>query len=133
MSIYSDFQEIKDNSDIDGSMPIAIASSLKDKYDIKFSKNRFDNCKVMLTFNVPCYELPNLMSIDMDIWVMHTFGSSIEEFFKNIISDDIILYLVDCKYTKAQQIDFEKISINFYFEYYKQPKNILQPGPTVYG
>lgn len=133
MSIYSDFQEIKDNSDIDGSMPIAIASSLKDKYDIKFSKNRFDNCKVMLTFNVPYYELPNFMSIDMDIWVMHTFGSSIEEFFKHIISDDINLYLVDCKYTKAQQIDFEKISINFYFEYYKQPKNILQPGPTVYG
>lgn len=133
MSIYSDFQEIKNNSNIDGSMPIAIASSLKDKYDIKFSKNRFDNCKVMLTFNVPYYELPNFMSIDMDIWVMHTFGSSIEEFFKNIISDDIILYLVDCKYTKAQQPDFQKISINFYFEYYKQPKNILQPGPTVYG
>lgn len=133
MSIYNDFQEIRDNSNIDDSMPLAIASSLKDKYDIKFSKNRFDNCKVMLTFNVPYYELPNLMSIDMDIWVMHTFGSSIEEFFKNIISDDIILYLVDCKYTKAQQLDFEKISINFYFEYFKQPKNILQPGPTVYG
>ena len=133
MSIYNDFQEIRDNSNIDDSMPLAIASSLKDKYDIKFSKNRFDNCKVMLTFNVPYYELPNFMSIDMDIWVMHTFGSSIEEFFKNIISDDIILYLVDCKYTKAQQLDFEKISINFYFEYFKQPKNILQPGPTVYG
>jgi hypothetical protein len=133
MSLCSNFQEIKGNSDINGSMPIAIASVLKDKYDIQFSKNRFDNCKVMLTFNVPCYELPNLMSIDMDIWVMHTFGSSIEEFFKNIISDDIILYLVDCKYTKAQQIDFEKISINFYFEYFKRPKNILQPGSTVYG
>lgn len=133
MSIYNGFQEIRDNSNIDDSMPLAIASTLKDKYDIKFSKNRFDNCKVMLTFNVPYYELPNLMSIDMDIWVMHNFGHSIEEFFKNIISDDIILYLVDCKYTKAQQMDFEKISINFYFEYFKRPKNILQPGPTVYG
>lgn len=133
MSIYNDFQEIRDNSNIDDSMPLAIASSLKDKYDIKFSKNQFDNCKVMLTFNVPYYELPNFMSIDMDIWVMHTFGQSIEEFFKNIISDDIILYLVDCKYTKAQQMDFEKISINFYFEYFKRPKNVLQPGPIVYG
>lgn len=38
MSIYSDFQEIKDNSDIDGSMPIAIASVLKDACGIKFSE-----------------------------------------------------------------------------------------------
>lgn len=133
MSIYNGFQEIRDKSNIDGSMPLAIASSLKDKYDIKFSKNRFDICKVMLTFNIPYYELPNFMSIDMDIWIMQEFGHSIEEFFKNIISDDINLYLVDCKYSKAQQIDYQKISINFYFEYFKQFKNALPPGPTVYG
>ena len=136
MSIYNDFQEIRDNSDIDGSMPLAIASSLKDEYDIKFSKNRFDNCKVMLTFEIPLYEFSDLrMGIDLDIWIMQNFGNSIKEFFKNIISDDIDLYLVDCRYTKSQcnLMSFDKQSINFYFEYFKRFKNTLPPGPTVYG
>ena len=117
-------------------MPLAIASSLKDEYDIKFSKNRFDNCKVMLTFEIPLYEFSDLrMGIDLDIWIMQNFGNSIKEFFKNIISDDIDLYLVDCRYTKSQcnLMSFDKQSINFYFEYFKRFKNALPPGPTVYG
>jgi len=138
MSIYSDFQEIKNNSDIDGSMPIAIASLLKDEYGIKFSKNRFNNCKVMLTFGLPLYDFPDLnlhSCMDVDIWIMHKFGDSIKEFFKNIISDDIDLYLVDCRYSKGQYSPmlFDTESVNFYFEYFKRFKNQLPPGPTVYG
>ena len=137
MSIYNDFQEIKDNSDIDGSMPIAIASTLKDEYGIKFSRNRFNNCKVMLTFEIPLYEFSDfrIAGIDVDIWIMRNFSNSIKEFFKNIISDDVDLYLVDCRYSKGQcnLMSFDKQSINFYFEYFKQFKNALPPGPTVYG
>ena len=136
MSIYSDFQEIKDNSDIDGSMSIAIASLLKDKCGIKFSRNRFNNCKVMLTFNIPLYEFSDFRGgIDADIWIMHKFGNSIKEFFKNIISDDMDLYLVDCRYSKGQYspISFDTESVNFYFEYFKRFKNQLPAGPTIYG
>lgn len=136
MSVYSDFQEIKDNSDIDGSMPIAIASLLKDEYGIKFSRNRFNNCKVMLTFKLTLYDFPNFHGgIDVDIWIMQKFGNSIKEFFKNIISDDVDLYLVDCRYSKGQcnLMSFDTESINFYFEYFKRFKNALPPGPTVYG
>lgn len=137
MSIYNDFQEIKDNSDIDGSMPIAIASTLKDEYGIKFSRNRFNNCKVMLSFEIPLYEFSDfrMAGIDVDIWIMRNFGNPIKEFFKNIISDDVDLYLVDCRYDKGQYnlMSLDKQSINFYFEYFKQFKNALPPGPTVYG
>lgn len=128
MSIYSDFQEIKDNSDIDDSMPIAIASLLKDEYGIKFSKNHFNNCKVTLTFSLPLYEFPDFRGgMDVDVWIMHKFGGSIKEFFKNIISDDIDLYLVDCRYSKGQYnlMSFDTQSVNFYFEYFKQFKNSL--------
>lgn len=136
MSVYSDFQEIKDNSDIDGSMPIAIASLLKDEYGIKFSRNRFNNCKVMLTFKFTLYDFPNFRGgIDVDIWIMQKFGNSIKEFFKNIISDDVDLYLVDCRYSKGQcdLMSFDTESVNFYFEYFKRFKNQLPAGPTVYG
>ena len=136
MSVYSDFQEIKDNSDIDGSMPIAIASLLKDEYSIKFSRNRFNNCKVMLTFEIPLYEFPDFRGgMDVDIWIMHKFGNSIKEFFKNIISDDIDLYLVKCEYSRRQcnLMSFDTQSVTFYFEYFKRFKNALPPGPTVYG
>lgn len=136
MSVYSDFQEIKDNSDIDGSMPIAIASLLKDEYGIKFSRNRFNNCKVMLTFKLTLYDFPNFHGgIDVDIWIMQKFGNSIKEFFKNIISDDVDLYLVDCRYSRGQcsPMSFDTESVNFYFEYFKRFKNQLPPGPTVYG
>ena len=136
MSIYDDFQVIKDNSDIDGSMPIAIASLLKDECGIKFSRNRFNNCKVMLTFDIPLYEFSDFRrGIDANIWIMHKFGNSIKEFFKNIISDDIDLYLVDCRYSKGQcsPMSFDTESVNFYFEYFKRFKNQLPPGPTVYG
>lgn len=136
MSIYSDFQEIKDNSDIDGSMPIAIASVLKDAYGIKFSKNHFNNCKVTLTFKLTFYDFPDFHGgMDVDVWIMHKFGDSIKEFFKNIISDDIDLYLVDCRYSKGQcnPMSFDIESVNFYFEYFKQFKNSLRPGLTVYG
>lgn len=136
MSVYSDFQEIKDNSDIDGSMPIAIASLLKDEYGIKFSRNRFNNCEVMLTFKFTLYDFPNFRGgIDVDIWIMQKFGNSIKEFFKNIISDDVDLYLVDCRYSKGQcdLMSFDTESVNFYFEYFKRFKNQLPAGPTVYG
>ena len=136
MSIYGDFQEIKDNSDIDGSMPIAIASVLKDEFGIKFSKNHFNNCKVMLTFSLAFYDFPDLRGgMDVDIWIMHKFGNSIKEFFKNIISDDTDLYLVKCEYSRGQcnLMSFDTQSINFYFEYFKRFKNVLPPGPTVYG
>lgn len=136
MSIYSDFQEIKDNSDIDGSMPIAIASVLKDEFDIKFSKNRFNNCRVTLTFKFTLYEFPDFRGgMDVDIWIMHKFGNSIKEFFKNVISDDVDLYLVDCRYSRGQcdLMSFETEYVNFYFEYFKRFKNHLPPGPTVYG
>jgi hypothetical protein len=136
MSLCSNFQEIKDNSDIDGSMPIAIASVLKDACGIKFSKNHFNNCKVTLTFNLPLYEFPDFRyGMDVDIWIMHEFGNSIKEFFKNIISDDIDLYLVDCRYSKGQYnlMSFDTQSVNFYFEYFKRFKNALPTGPTVYG
>jgi hypothetical protein len=134
MSIYSDFQEIKDNSDIDGSMPIAIASVLKDAYGIKFSKNHFNNCKVVLTFNLTLYDFPDFRGgMDVDIWIMHKFGNPIKEFFKNIISDDIDLYLVDCRYSKGQSMSLDTQSVNFYFEYFKRFKNVLPPGPIVYG
>lgn len=137
MSVYSDFQEIKDNSDIDGSMSIAIASTLKDEYGIKFSRNRFNNCKVMLTFEIPLYEFLyfHRSCFDVEIWIMQKFGNPIKEFFKNIISDDVDLYLVDCRYDKGQYnlMSLGKQSINFYFEYFKQFKNALPPGPTVYG
>jgi len=136
MSIYSDFQEIKDNSDIDGSMSIAIASVLKDEFGIKFSKNHFNNCKVTLTFRLTLYDFPDFHGgMDVDIWIMHKFGNSIKEFFKNIISDDVDLYLVDCRYTRGQcsLMSFDTESINFYFEYFKRFKNVLPPGPTVYG
>lgn len=137
MSIYSDLQEIKDNTYIDDSMALAIASVLKDEYGIKFSKNRFDNCKVMLTFNLSLYEFPfRAAEFDTNIWIMHKFGDSIKEFFKNIISDDVDLYLVDCRYNKGQcnlmMLDSTQ-SVNFYFEYFKQFKNQPQPEPTVYG
>lgn len=134
MSIYSDFQEIKDNSDIDGSMPIAIASVLKDEFGIKFSKKHFNNCKVVLTFNLTLYDFPDFHGgMDVDIWIMHKFGNPIKEFFKNIISDDIDLYLVDCRYSKGQSMSLDTQSVNFYFEYFKRFKNVLPPGPTVYG
>ena len=136
MSIYSDFQEIKDNSNIDESMPIAIASLLKNEYGIKFSKNQFNNCKVTLTFGLTLYDFPDFRGgIDVDIWIMHKFGDSIKEFFKNIISDDIDLYLVDCRYSKGQcnLMSFDTQSVNFYFEYFKRFKNVLSPGPTIYG
>lgn len=126
MSLCSNFQEIKDNSDINGSMPIAIASVLKDAYGIKFSKNHFNNCKVMLTFGLTLYDFPDFRGdIDVDIWIMHKFGNPIKEFFKNIISDDIDLYLVDCRYSKGQYnlMSFDTQSVNFYFEYFKQFKN----------
>lgn len=136
MSIYDDFQVIKDNSDIDGSMPIAIASLLKDEYGIKFSRNRFNNCKVTLTFRLTLYDFPNFRGgINVDIWIMQKFGNSIKEFFKNIILDDVDLYLVDCRYSKGHcsPMSFETESVNFYFEYFKRFKNQLPPGPTVYG
>lgn len=136
MSIYSDFQEIKDNSNIDGSMPIAIASLLKDTYGIKFSKTQFNNCKVTLTFKFNLYELPNFRGgMNVDVWIMQKFGDSVKEFFQNIISDDVDLYLVDCRYSRGQcdLISFETEYVNFYFEYFKQFKNHLPPGPTVYG
>ena len=135
MSLCSNFQEIKDNSNINGSMQIAIASVLKDAYGIKFSKNHFNNCKVTLTFNLPLYEFPDFRGgMDVNIWIMHKFGNSIKEFFKNIISDDIDLYLVDCRYSKGQcnPMSFDAVSVNFYFEYFKQFKNHLPAGPTVY-
>lgn len=134
MSIYSDFQEIKDNSDIDGSMPIAIASVLKDEFGIKFSKNHFNNCKVVLTFNLTLYDFPDFRGgMDVDIWIMHKFGNHIKEFFKNIISDDIDLYLVDCRYSKGQSMSLDTQSVNFYFEYFKRFKNVLPARPIVYG
>ena len=135
MSIYNDFQVIKDNSNIDGSMPIAIASVLKDEFGIKFSKNRFNNCKVTLTFKFNLYELPNFRGgTDVDIWIMHKFADSVKEFFKNIISNDVDLYLVDCRYSKGCDLrSFDTESVNFYFEYFKQFKNHLPAGPTVYG
>lgn len=139
MSIYSDLLEIKDNTYIDDSMALAIASVLKDEYGIKFSKNRFNNCKVMLTFNLSFYEFPfRDAEFDTNIWIMHKFGNPIKEFFKNIISDDVDLYLVDCRYTKRDlciqnAMEPDVISVNFYFEYFKQFKNQLQPEPTVYG
>jgi hypothetical protein len=136
MSIYGDFQEIKDNSDIDGSMSIAIASVLKDEFGIKFSKKHFNNCKVMLTFGLTLYDFPDFRGgMDVDIWIMHKFGKPIKEFFKNIISDDTDLYLVDCRYSKGQcnPMSFDAVSVNFYFEYFKQFKNHLPAGPTVYG
>lgn len=134
MSIYGDFQEIKDNSDIDGSMSIAIASVLKDEFGIKFSKNHFNNCKVMLTFGLTLYDFPDFHGgMDVDIWIMHKFGKSIKEFFKNIISDDIDLYLVDCRYSKGQSMSLDTQSVNFYFEYFKRFKNVLPAGPIVYG
>ena len=66
---------------------------------------------------------------------MHKFGDSIKEFFKNIISDDIDLYLVDCRYSKGQcnLMSFDTQSVNFYFEYFKRFKNVLSLGPTIYG
>ena len=136
MSIYSDFQEIKDNSDIDGSMSIAIASVLKDEFGIKFSKNKFNTCRVTLTFKFTLYEFPDFRGgMDVDIWIMHKFGNSIKEFFKNVISDDVDLYLVDCRYSRGQcdLMSFETEYVNFYFEYFKRFKNHLPPGPTVYG
>ena len=136
MSIYSSFQEIKDNSDIDGSMPLALASLLKDEYGIKFSKNRYNTCKVMLTFGLSLYDFPDFRGgMDVDIWVMHKFGNSVKEFFKNIISDDIDLYLVDCRYSRGQcnLMSFDTVSVNFCFEYFKRFKNVLPPGPVVYG
>lgn len=136
MSIYSDFQVIKDNSNIDGSMPIAIASVLKDEFGIKFSKIRYNTCRVTLTFKFTLYDFPNFRGgMDVDIWIMQKFADSVKEFFKNIISDDVDLYLVDCRYSKGQcnLMSFETESVNFYFEYFKQFKNHLPPGPTVYG
>ena len=136
MSIYSDFQEIKDNSNIDGSMPIAIASVLKDEFGIKFSKNQYNTCRVTLTFKFTLYDFPNFRGgMDVDIWIMQKFANSIKEFFQNIISDDVDLYLVDCRYSRGQcdLISFETEYVNFYFEYFKRFKNHLPPGPTVYG
>lgn len=139
MSLYGEFQEIKDNTYIDDSMAIAIASVLKDEYGIKFSKYQFNTCKVNLTFNLDLYDFPFLREgMDADIWIMHKFGNPIKEFFKNIISDDTDLYLVDCRYTKRDMfirsaMESDVISVNFYFEYFKQFKNQLQPEPTVYG
>jgi hypothetical protein len=136
MSIYEDFQVIKDNSNINDSMSIAIASVLKDEFGIKFSKNRFNNCKVTLTFKLTFYDFPDFRgSMDVDIWIMHKFGDAIKEFFRNIISDDVDLYLVDCRYSKGQcdLMSFATESVNFYFEYFKQFKNHLPAGPTVYG
>ena len=73
--------------------------------------------------------------MDVDIWIMHKFGNSIKEFFKNVISDDVDLYLVDCRYSRGQcdLMSFETEYVNFYFEYFKRFKNHLPPGPTVYG
>ena len=128
MSIYNNFQEIRDNSDIDSPMPIAIASTLKDLFKIKFSKDHFNTCKVQLYFKFYRYEIPaDTMDMDIDIYIMHKFGNSIKEFFKNIITNDMDLYLVNCQYFKSQPsiMDLDMSNVSFYFEYFKTIKKSI--------
>ena len=54
---------------------------------------------------------------------------------KETIQNLDYLYLVKCEYSRGQcnLMSFDTQSVNFYFEYFKRFKNVLPPGPTVYG